>query len=261
MTGLPVAASDVPGEKAWPTQPYPTKPPAFSEQGVSLDDAFDLTPELKAAAQAELKKYRLGPLYTPPSVQGTVMRPGLNGGANWGGGALDPETGILYVKTTNTPGLARVAKVAEKTAELDADYTLANGTLVFQGGIPLFKPPYGSLTAIDLNKGEIVWRVPFGDDARLRANPALQGVKLPARLGAPGTAGGIVTKGGVIFVGGGDFALHAVNTANGEDLWTYDFGRRTMATPMTYRTASGRQIVVIANGLGRESRLTAFALE
>ncbi|HEY1494813.1 MAG TPA: PQQ-binding-like beta-propeller repeat protein, partial [Candidatus Solibacter sp.] len=257
----PVPPSDVPGEKAWPTQPFPTRPPAFSEQGVSLDDAFDLTPELKAEAQAELKKYRLGPLFTPPSLQGTVMRPGLNGGANWGGGALDPETGILYVKTTNTPGLARVAKVTAKTDDVDADYTLANGTLVFHGGIPLFKPPYGSLTAIDLNRGEILWRVPFGDDARIRANPALKGVKLPDHLGAPGTAGGVVTKGGIIFIGGGDFAFHVVNTTDGQDLWTYDLGRRTMGTPMTYRTTSGKQIVVIANGLGRESRLSAFALE
>ena len=256
-----VPASDVPGEKAWPTQPFPTKPPAFSEQGVSLDDAFDLTPELKAEAQAELTKYRLGPLYTPPSLQGTVMRPGLNGGANWGGGALDPETGILYVKTTNAPGLARVAKVAEKTAEVDADYTMANGNLTFHGGIPLLKPPYGHLTAIDLNKGEILWRVPFGDDARLRANAALKGVALPERFGAQGASGAIVTKGGLIFVGGGDVAVHAVSTADGRDLWTYDFGRRTMATPMTYRTSSGKQFVVIASGVGRDARLTAFGME
>ena len=100
----PVPASDVPGEHASPTQPFPTKPPAYSPQGVTLDDAFDLTPELKAEAQAEMKKYRLGPLFTPPSLQGTLGRPGIIGGANWGGGAFDPDTGMLYIKTTNYAG-------------------------------------------------------------------------------------------------------------------------------------------------------------
>ena len=110
-----VPASDVPGEKAWATQPFPTKPPAFEEQGVSLEDALDFTPELKAEAQAELKKFRIGPIFTPPSMQGTLMRPGLNGGANWGGGALDPETGILYIKSTNVPAIAAAAAIAGDT--------------------------------------------------------------------------------------------------------------------------------------------------
>jgi quinoprotein glucose dehydrogenase len=258
----PVVASDVPGEKTWPTQPYLTKPPPFEEQGVSLDDAFDLTPELKAEAQEQLKKYRLGPIFTPPSMQGTLMRPGLNGGGNWGGGAFDPASGILYVKSTNVPALLRIGKVAEKNEEVDADYTqMRNSSTEFHNGIPLLKPPYGHLTAIDLNKGEIVWHVPFGDDARLRANPALKGVKLPEKLGAAGSSGAVVTKGGVIFVAGGDSALHAVNTADGEDLWKFEMRRRVNSTPMTYRAPSGRQIVVVASGLGRDARLTAFAVE
>ncbi len=107
---VPVPASDVPGEHAWPTQPEPTKPPAFTAQGVSLDDAFDLTPELKAEAQAQMQKFRLGPLFTPPSFQGTLMRPGVIGGANWGGGAFDPETHILYVKSSNIPAIAKVSE-------------------------------------------------------------------------------------------------------------------------------------------------------
>jgi quinoprotein glucose dehydrogenase len=258
----PVAASDVPGEQTWPTQPFLTKPPAFSDQGVSLDDAFDLTPELKAEAQAELRKYRLGPLYTPPSMQGTLIRPGLNGGANWGGGAFDPATGILYVKSTNVPALLRIVKVAEKTEDVDVDYTQArNSSTEFHNGIPLLKPPYGHLTAIDLNKGEIAWRVPFGDDERLRAHPALRGVKLPEKLGAAGSAGGLVTKGGVIFAGGGGSTFYAINTADGADLWKAEMGRRVNSTPMTYRAAGGRQIVVVASGIGRDARLTAFAVE
>ncbi len=130
----------------------------------------------------------------------------------------------------------------------------------FHNGLPLFKPPYGRLTAIDLNKGSIVWRIPFGDNRSLRDHPALKGVPLPDRLGAAGASGAIVTKGGVIFVGGGDAALHAVNIADGSDLWTYALGRRTTATPMTYQTARGRQYVVIASGAGEDAALTAFTL-
>jgi quinoprotein glucose dehydrogenase len=252
----PVPKSNVPGEQSWRTQPFPTKPPAFTEQGVTLEDAFDLTPELKAEAQAEMKKYRLGPIFTPPSPEGTLMRPGIVGGANWGGGAYDPSTGILFVRSTNSPALAK----------LEADpanrYVMGSGGgATFHNGIPLLKPPYAHLTAIDLTKGEILWRVPFGDDARLRANPALKDVKLPEKLGATGNAGAIATRGGILFVGGGDTAIHAVDTRDGHDLWSFDLGRRTSGNPMTYMAPSGRQIVVIASGAGRDARLTAFAIE
>ena len=257
----PVPASDAPGEKASPTQPFPTKPPPFEGQGVTLDDAFDLTPALKAEAQSEMKKYRLGPIFTPPSVQGTFMRPGVIGGANWGGGALDPATGILYVKSSNTPAIARLEKVDAKVpGELDAEYVGEQVNATFHNGLPLLKPPYGHLTAIDLNKGEIVWRVPFGDDARLRARPELKDVKLPDHLGAAGAQGAIVTKGGVIFCGGGDTSLHAVDTANGQELWSFPLGGRTGGTPMTYRTEGGKQFVVIASGSGGNATLTAFVL-
>jgi quinoprotein glucose dehydrogenase len=256
-----VPSSNVPGEHAWPTQPFPTKPPAFEQQGVSLDDAFDLTPELKAEAQGAMKKYRIGPLFTPPSLEGTLMRPGTIGGANWAGGAIDPETGILYVKSTNMPAVARLVKPAH-SAEVDADYAMdSSAGATFHNGLPLFKPPYGHLTAIDLNKGEIVWQTPFGDNARLRNNAVLKDVKLPEKLGVEGAPGAIVTKGGLIFVGGGDTSLHAVDTANGADLWTFALGRRATSTPMTYRSKSGRQFVAIASGNGRDATLTVFALE
>ena len=151
---------------------------------------------------------------------------------------------------------------AKLVADPNARYLMGpGGGTTFHSGIPLLKPPYAHLTAIDLNKGEIVWRVPFGDDARLRAHPALKDVKLPEKLGATGNSGAIVTKGGIIFVGGGDTALHAVDSKDGRDLWSFDLGRRTSGNPMTYRDASGRQIVVIASGAGRDARLTAFALE
>jgi quinoprotein glucose dehydrogenase len=221
----PVPASDVPGEQASATQPFPTKPPAFSPQGVTLDDAFDLTPELKAEAQAEMKKYRLGPLFTPPSLQGTLGRPGIIGGANWGGGAFDPDTGMLYIKTTNSPAIFRVKKTDHSTAnpraaEVDAEWSGDLGAqATFHGRLPLTKPPYGHISAIDLNHGTIAWRQPFGDWPELRANPALKGAALPPRLGIAGPQGGIVTKGGLFFVGGEDMSLHAIDKTNGKDLW------------------------------------------
>jgi len=252
-----VPASDVPGEQAWPTQPFPTKPPAFSEQGVALDDAFDLTPELREEARAMLAKYRIGPIFTPPSVVGTVIRPSIIGGANWGGGAFDPETGMLYVKSSDFPSLAMVKQAPP---EVGADYVMADGGAVFHGGIPLTKPPYAHLTAIDLNKGEIAWRVPFGDDVRLRSNPALAGVKLPDRLGATGAMGAIVTKGGLIFAGGGDSAFYAFDAATGKELARFPMTRRTSSTPMTYEIAH-QQYVVIASGGRGDAALTAFAIQ
>jgi quinoprotein glucose dehydrogenase len=255
----PVPASDVPGEKAWPTQPVPTKPPAFERQGVTLDDAFDLTPALQAEAREAMKKYRIGPIFTPPSLEGTLMRPGTIGGANWGGGAIDPATGIIYIKSTSQAFIAKVVKPS-RTAEVDAEYTgaLTGTSATFHNGIPLLKPPYGHLTAIDLNKGEIMWQIPLGDNARLRLNPALEDAKVPARFGAEGASGCIVTRSGLVFVSGGDASFHAIDASNGKELWSYALGRRSTATPMTYRTKDGRQLVVVASGVGANAALTAF---
>jgi quinoprotein glucose dehydrogenase len=263
----PVPASDVNGERAWPTQPFPTRPPAIADQGVTLDDAFDATPELKAEAQKELAKYRIGPVFTPPSVRGTVQRPGLIGGANWGGGAFDPATGLLFAKTTNQANLVRIGKPDRSSAnprasEVDADFTIVGGTsAVFRDGLPLLKPPYGHLVAIDLNRGAIAWRVPFGDTPSLRSHPALEGVTLPPVLGVAGNPGVLATAGGLVFAGGGDLALHAVNAKTGADVWRAALPRRANGTPMTYRSKGGRQFVVIATGGGEDASLVAFALD
>ena len=272
VTGVPVwpieeravPQSDVPGEQTSPTQPFPTKPPAFTEQGVSLEDAFDLTPELKAEAQAAMRPFRMGPLYTPPSMEGTITRPGVWGGANWGGGAFDPETGILYLKSVGLGGVFRIQKfdrenAGARAAEVDADYTNRGLNAGFRKSIPFFKPPYARLVAIDLNKGEIAWRVPFGDMPALREELESLGVTYDGPLGAQGPGGSLVTKGGLIFVGGGDLAFHAVDTRNGRDLWTAPT-LETTATPMTYQARSGRQFVVIATGRGADATLAAFAL-
>ncbi len=263
----PVPSSDVEGERASPTQPFPTEPPAFSPQGITLDDAFDLTPQLKKEAQAELKKYRLGPLFTPPSYRGTIMRPGIIGGANWGGGAFDPQTDLLYLKTSNIPHMARITRPDRssgnpRASEVDADWSgdLKDMDVSFENGLPLTKPPYGQLTAIDLDRGSIAWQRSFGDFPEVRNNPALKGVGLPTELGVPGNPGLIVTKGGLIFVGGEDMSLHAVDKTSGKGLWQAALPDRSTGTPMTYRTSAGHQFVVIAAGSGDNAELVAFSL-
>ncbi|MGH7540222.1 MAG: PQQ-binding-like beta-propeller repeat protein, partial [Gemmatimonadota bacterium] len=153
----PVPASDVPGERASPTQPFPTRPPAFTRQGIMEDDLIDFTPELRAEARALFDRQRTGPIFTPPSLEGTIQMPGLLGGSGWGGAAVDPETGMLYVKGHNWPFLALVEKPEEGTAE--AAYVPDFGTsLSVADGLPIVKPPYATLTAIDLNRGEIIWQ-------------------------------------------------------------------------------------------------------
>ena len=262
----PVPPSDVDGEHGWPTQPVPTRPPAFTEQGVTLDDAFDATPELKQAAQRELQKYRLGPVFTPPSQRGTVQRPGIIGGANWGGAAFDPPSGLLVVKTSNQAHIARLGRPDRSpnnplAGEVDADLVRAGETNAeFMDGIPLLKGPYGHLVAIDLNRGTIKWRVPFGDTPSLRRHPALRNVALPPALGVAGAPGVLATAGGLVFAGGGDTAFHAVETQTGAELWRAPLGRRANGTPMTYRSSAGRQVVVLATGRGEEAALVAFTL-
>jgi len=262
----PVPTSDVSGEHAWPTQPFPTRPPAITEQGVTLDDAFDLTPDLKAQAQRELAKYRLGPVFTPPTLRGTIQRPGIIGGANWGGGAFDARAGVLFVKTTNQANLIRVgppdrSSANPRASEVDADLTRVGETNAeFNAGVPLLKPPYGHVVAIDLNRGAIKWRVPFGDMPSLRRHPALKGVELPAALGAPGAPGLVATAGGLVIGGGGDSALHALDATTGAEVWHWILRRAVNGTPMTYRAANGRQLIVVATGSGEGAALVAFAI-
>ena len=176
-----VPRSDVPGERSSPTQPFPTRPPPFAGQGFTEDDLVSLTPELNRRARELTRGLRFGPLYTPPSLEGTLGRPGIIGGGNWGGSAVDPATGYLYVKSTESPALFKLAPAdtTRVVAEWDIDRAARGMTSV--DGIPIIDPPYGTVTAIDMNRGEIVWQTPVGDDARVRNNPLLAGVALPAR--------------------------------------------------------------------------------
>jgi quinoprotein glucose dehydrogenase len=270
--------TDVPGEVPYPTQPFPTKPPPFAGQGVSLDDANDLTPEIHALAVAEMQQFRLGPLFTPPSLQGTLMRPRETGGANWGGAAFDPRTGLLYVRATEGVSPNQVCKTDPTLPDVDVEYTnnCAHGASagIFNnqpggvpaarsrlGPIPLNKPPYANLVAIDLNQGEIAWKVPFGDGSPLiRNHPLLRDVELPDRLGTPGNNGPMVTAGGLVFIGGGERYLYAFDAATGREVSRVATEFRTSGNPMTYIARSGQQFVLIATGAGPDASLVAFAL-
>ena len=259
--------TDVPGEKPYPTQPFPTKPPPFIGQGVSLEDANNLTPEINAMARAQMQKFRIGPMFTPPSLVGTLQRPGQAGGANWGGAAFDPETGYLFVRANHTVGVNRVGKNDGSDPLVEVDYSHIFGRdgerAILPGGLPLLSPPYAVLAAVDLNRGEIAWRVPLGEGSRaIREHPLLKGVALPDRLGSPGTRGGaLVTGGGLVFAGGGDGYFYAFDTRTGEEVWREAIPYTDSANPMTYRTRSGRQFVVMATGAGTDNALIAFALD
>ncbi len=265
-----VPASDVPGEEASQSQPFPSKPKPFAKQGFGFGDIVDFTPAIRARALEEIKEFRLGPLFTPPSREGTIVMPGAIGGAGWGGGAVDPTSGVIYIKATNQPALYRIIEPT-KSDTLDANYSVdfASQSLrvTFPSTdsaqrvppLPINKPPYGTLVAIDLNSGDTKWDVPLGDTPAIRNHPLLKGLNLPP-LGVAGSPGPIVTGGGLIFVTGGGATLYAIDTQNGKPLWSGELGQSGYAVPMTYRTKAGKQFVVIANGGATGAKLTAFAL-
>ena len=272
----PVPQTDVPGERTAPTQPYPTKPPPFDRQGVDTDELIDFTPELRAQAEEIISQLRIGPLYTPPSLvveggtQGTLMVPGSLGGVNWPGGALDPETGYLYVQSATAPNVLALRSVPEVS---EMDYIRAGGLRLRGGGgpqgLPLFKPPWGRITAIDLNAGDIAWQVPNGDAPDyVKNHPALEGIDV-GRTGRP-DRGGLLVTGSLLFAGegGGMYAafgsggnkLRAHDKATGEIVAEFDLPANQTGLPMTYMH-EGRQFIVVAVGARRHpGELVALAL-
>jgi quinoprotein glucose dehydrogenase len=268
ITEQPVPKSDVPGERASLTQPVPTLPAPFAMQGFSETDVVDFTPAIKQRALDVVRRYKLGPMFTPPSLQGTVVMPGAIGGAGWGGGAFDPETGTIYIKATNSPALYTIFKTGAPSDTVDASYMvdLPHSSLgvvldpATRFEIPVVKPPYGTLTAIDLNTGSQKWQITLGDAPEIRRHPMLKDVALPPLLGVAGAPGAIVTKGGLLFVSGGGSVLYAIDKTTGKTLWSAELGRRAYAVPMTYRARDGRQYVVIATGASADAELVAFAL-
>ena len=254
----PVPSSEF--EAVAETQPFPTKPPPFEMQGVSEDDLIDFTPELRSQALAAVKPYRLGPLFTPPSKQGTIQVPGWGGGANWGGAGYDPETGYLYLSSRRQYIVVGMQPVEDPVARgYEYEHKFYQ---VGIGGLPVVKPPYGTLTAYDMHRGEIAWQAPHGNGPRERG--ALKGLGLPP-LGNPNAAGVLVTR-TLLFAGDrGDRSepayIRAYDKATGKTLWEHELpGRHHNAPPITY-LANGEQFVVIGvGGAAEPARLVAFRL-
>jgi quinoprotein glucose dehydrogenase len=269
----PVPQSDTPGEQASATQPFPTRPAAYDRQGMTLADAVDFTPEIHAQALEMLKRYTVGPLFTPPSVavpegnQGTVVIPGWAGGANWGGAAFDPVTGMLYVTSVTDASLEGLARL---DASGDNVTFIRDKQISVPGpqGLPIMKPPYGRITAIDMNRGEHVWMVPNGDGPR--NHPALIDLHLPP-LGSSGRVAPLLTK-TLLFVGEGDPVIvatpplgggkkfRAYDKNTGKVIWETEFPAGTTGAPMAYMYKGKQYIVVAIGGRDHPAEFVALAL-
>src|SRR5262245_24548549 len=270
-----VPQSTTPGERTSATQPFPTKPAPFERQGVSIDDLIDFTPELRSEAIAITKRYVIGPLFTPPSIKGsgpndtkgTLQLPGSVGGADWNGGAFDPDTGILYVPSVTGTFAADLIPGDHNTTNL----RYKNGTREFvtgPRGLPLFKPPYGRITAINLNTGEHLWTKPNGDGPR--DHPAIRHLNLPP-LGQPGRAAPLLTK-TLLFIGEGDAInvrtppggggkkFRAYDKASGAVVWETELPAGTTGAPLTYMYKGKQYILVAIGSTDHPAEFVALAL-
>jgi len=289
MIEKPVPPSDVPGEQASATQPFPTKPPAFDRQGVTENDLIDFTPELREQALEYIKPFVLGPLYTPPTLRsdaadgkrGTFTVPGAWGAANWHTGAFDPETAMYYAVSLTLPGVrALVSTNGNPTATMDyagpgpsqqtnaPDFVQGLGPQV--SGLPLLKPPYGRITAFNLNSGDEIWMVPNGDGPR--NHPLLKGLHLPP-LGVPNRPAPLLTK-TLLFIGEGSDAVigtpqvswawgtkfRAYDKATGQVIWEIDLPSGTTGAPMTYVHKGKQYIVVPVGAKDHPAELVALAI-
>ncbi len=254
----PVPQGSVPGEQLSPTQPFPQRPAPFEMQGISSETLIDFTPQLRAEALQLLESLDYGPLYTPPSLRGTVNFPGWFGGGGWQGAAVDPETGIMYVPSGSAPMVVQL--VAPDAAESDFDFVRGGRTSApSPSGLPLTKPPYGRITAIDLNTGEHLWMVPHGEGIRERIMAA--GVQDPGPVGSSSRTGPLLTK-TLLILGqedNGRYVIRAYDKATGNVLREIDLPLPPGGTPMSYM-AGGRQFVAVAVGAGQDARLMSFAL-
>ncbi|SVB59815.1 uncharacterized protein METZ01_LOCUS212669, partial [marine metagenome] len=251
----PVPQSDVVGEKASPTQPIPTKPPPFEQQGLTLDDLVDFTPEINRLAREAVKGYRLGPLYNPPSLLsedngGSFVIPGANGGINWNMSSADPELGVNYIGSNTSGGPVALAPPVGRDGALssDMDYTQGRGGRPSVGGsIPLTKPPYGRIVALDLKSGSHLWTVANGDTPEhIKNHPLLRRVKNLPKTGKSGNYGTMVTR-SLLFTGegrGGDPKVHAYNKTSGEVVASIDLPGPQSGLPMTYMH-NGKQYIVM----------------
>ena len=267
----PVPPSDVPGEQASPTQPFPTRPAPFEYQGVTVDDLADFTPEIRAMAVAAIKNFRIGPLYTPPSLvvpggnQGTLGRPSSAGGANWSGAAVDPDTGMLYVPSRNAMSIFRLeAARPEQKSTLRFLEGRSGGSPTIPQNVPLFKPPYSRMTAINMNTGEHVWMVPLGDGNGIRSHPMLKDLNLPPLGGESSTSGPLLTRTLLIsaLTAGGRSngpRLVARDKTTGKEISSVDLPGIAIGTPMTYMLGD-KQYIALTVGGNPVPELVALAL-
>ena len=273
----PVPQSTVPGEVSSPTQPFPTKPPPFGAQGVTEDDLIDFTPELRARALDLLEPFEIGPIFTPPvlydpsegGTKGNLGRPGTWGSGNWHTGAFDPETGYYYAVSHQLPDVYSIMKPSsdEATMEYAGDWNEETNVPRIEG-LPIFKPPYGRITAIDMNQGEHVWVAANGDGPR--DHPLIAHLDLPP-LGVTGRGAPLLTR-TLLFIGeGGDpvlgtgrdgwgTAFMAYDKATGDVLWSTDLEAGTTSAPMTYLHEGRQYIVVAIGGGGHQAEWVALAL-
>ncbi len=282
----PVPQSGTPGELTSLTQPFPTKPPAFDRQGATEDNLIDFTPELRAEAIAIANGYVTGPLFTPPSIRGdgpndkkgTIQLPGSQGGADVQGAAFDPETGFLYIPSITSPFVADILEGNPDRTNLN----FVKGSRQWIGGprgLPLFKPPYGRVTAIDMNRGEIVWMKPNGDGPR--NHPAIRHLNL-GPLGTPGRPAPLLTK-TLLFLGEGSTNLpgggrvmdgmppqivtnyggrwfRAYDKATGDVVWQTELPAGSIAPPVTYMFDGKQYLLVSFGDVNVPGEIVAFAL-
>ena len=276
----PVPQGDVPGEWYSPTQPIPTKPPFYGRNGFTTDELIDFTPELRAEALKLASKYKLGPVFTPPVVSkadgplGTLIIGYPNGGTNWAGGSFDPQTHVYYVFSQGVAG--SLGLVPPEDGNSEVKYYV--GTLHASGrgfrrltvqGLPLVKPPYGKISAINLDTGEIQWQIPHGETPdEIRNSPVVKGLNIP-RTGRPGVIGVLTTKTLVIAGEGGIFTnaagkkgalLRAYSKATGTDAGAVYMPSGQTGSPMTYMLNGKQYIVVAIGGPGFPGELVAFSL-
>jgi quinoprotein glucose dehydrogenase len=255
----PVPQSTVPGERSSPTQPFPTKPPPFESQGISDSTLIDFTPELRQQALELIRDIDYGPLFTPPSERGVIVFPGYSGGVTWTGAAVDPETGVMYIPSFSAPRFVRLRKPTEGESDFgyirDRSFTVSGPQ-----GLPLIKPPYARITAIDLNKGEHLWMVPHGRGIQQRL--IQMGIPDPGPVGSFGRHGPLLTK-SLLFVAQLDESrpvMRAYDKTNGDVISELDLPLPPMGTPMSYMV-NGKQYIVVAAGAGPDTRLLALGLE
>jgi quinoprotein glucose dehydrogenase len=262
----PAPASDVPGEHAWATQPHPTKPPAYEYQGYVENDLIDFTPELRAEAVRIAKQYRLGPVFTPPSeikpdgTKGTWYNPGGTGGSLWQGGGFDRETGYFYIPSKAGPGITSVVHDPKS----DLRFSRGPGANLTVQGLPILKPPYSRITALDLNKGEFAWVAPLGTTpARVSGHAALKDVKLPNTGGINLHALLLVTK-TLLIAGegwGGSPVVRAYDKKTGDVVSEVSIPGMMGSMPMTYM-ANGKQYIAFTVGTATQpAEVVSLALE